>query len=97
LITRSFKASIVLWAIATLGRTVAAQPSASQQNRLKVDSFELERGSLPVSRGNYASTKGRVLEGNGVEPDVVIAPTIQALLSGCDVALDAASEWWRKK
>jgi len=46
LITRSFKASIVLWAIATLGRTVAAQPSASQQNRLKVDSFELVWSTL---------------------------------------------------
>jgi carboxyl-terminal processing protease len=42
---------------------------------------------------NYTSFKGRVLEGNGVEPDVVAAPTIAALLAGRDVALESALSW----
>jgi carboxyl-terminal processing protease len=42
---------------------------------------------------NYTSFKGRVLEGNGVEPDVVAAPTIAALLAGRDMALESALSW----
>lgn len=42
---------------------------------------------------NYTSFKGRVLEGNGVEPDVVVAPTIAALLAGHDLALESAMSW----
>jgi hypothetical protein len=47
--------------------------------------------------GNYTSTKGRVLEGNGVEPDVVVAPSIQALLAGRDLPLEAAGAWCGRK
>jgi carboxyl-terminal processing protease len=46
---------------------------------------------------NYTSMKGRVLEGNGVEPNVLVAPTIQALLAGRDLPLQAASEWCKEK
>jgi carboxyl-terminal processing protease len=61
---------------------------------LPSDIIRLPNGDrFQYPEANYASAKGRVLEGNGVEPDVVIAPTIQALLSGRDLALDAASEW----
>jgi carboxyl-terminal processing protease len=42
---------------------------------------------------NYTSAKGRVLEGNGVEPDVVVPPTIPALLAGHDLALESAMIW----
>jgi carboxyl-terminal processing protease len=42
---------------------------------------------------NYTSFKGRVLEGNGVEPDVVVRPTIAALLAGHDLALESAIAW----
>ena len=42
---------------------------------------------------NYVSAKGRVLEGNGVQPDVVVKPTTAALLQGRDLVLEAASEW----
>ncbi len=41
---------------------------------------------------NYTSSKGRVLEGNGVEPEVV-APTTEALLGGHDLALESAMRW----
>jgi carboxyl-terminal processing protease len=46
---------------------------------------------------NYSSFKGRVLEGNGVEPDVVVAPTIKALLAGHDLALESAINWIKTK
>jgi carboxyl-terminal processing protease len=46
---------------------------------------------------SYTSMKGRVLEGNGVEPNVVVAPTIQALLAGRDLPLQAASAWCKEK
>lgn len=46
---------------------------------------------------NYKSEKGRVLEGNGVEPDVVVAPTIEALLAGHDLALESATTWISSK
>jgi carboxyl-terminal processing protease len=46
---------------------------------------------------NYTSCKGRVLEGNGVEPDVVAAPTIPGLLAGHDPALEAAISWFKSK
>jgi carboxyl-terminal processing protease len=42
---------------------------------------------------NYESFRGRVLEANGVEPDVVVAPTIAALLAGHDLALESAISW----
>ncbi len=42
---------------------------------------------------NYTSSKGRVLEGNGVEPDVVVSPAIAALLAGHDLALESAMRW----
>src|SRR3982751_3953467 len=34
---------------------------------------------------NYVSAQGRVLEGNGVELDTVVTPTIPALLAGKDL------------
>ncbi len=46
---------------------------------------------------NYVSAKGRILEGNGVEPDMVVAPTIPALLAGKDLPLEAAKEWSKGK
>jgi carboxyl-terminal processing protease len=46
---------------------------------------------------NYISEGGKSLEGNGVTPDVEVAPTRQALLAGRDPARDAALEWIRKQ
>jgi len=42
---------------------------------------------------NYISMKGRVLEGNGVEPDVVVRPTLAALKQGRDLPLEHATAW----
>lgn len=42
---------------------------------------------------NYTSMKGRVLEGNGVEPDVVATPTLAALKQGRDLPLERATAW----
>jgi carboxyl-terminal processing protease len=46
---------------------------------------------------NYVSVKGRILEGNGVQPDVMIKPTIEALLANRDLPLEAASAWCKEK
>ena len=46
---------------------------------------------------NYVSAQGRVLEGNGVELDTVVAPTIPALLAGKDLPLEAAMAWSKEK
>jgi carboxyl-terminal processing protease len=42
---------------------------------------------------NYISEGGKVLEGRGVTPDTLAAPTREALLRHQDTALDAAIEW----
>ena len=48
-------------------------------------------------QANYVSVKGRVLEGNGVQPDEVVGLTIARLLAGHDEQLEKASEWSRGK
>jgi carboxyl-terminal processing protease len=45
------------------------------------------------AQASYTSEKGRVLEGNGVTPDVEVRQTQEALLSGHDLALEAAEAW----
>lgn len=52
---------------------------------------------LQYPNANYTSAKGRVLEGQGVEPDVEVKPTIQALLAGRDLVLEAAQQWSKTK
>jgi carboxyl-terminal processing protease len=42
---------------------------------------------------NYTTPNGRVLEGNGVLPDVQITPTREQLLTGVDPVLEAAVNW----
>jgi carboxyl-terminal processing protease len=55
---------------------------------------ELPNGDrFEYPEANYTSLKGRILEGNGVEPDVVVAPTIEALREGRDLPLEAAAAW----
>jgi C-terminal processing protease CtpA/Prc len=46
---------------------------------------------------NYTSVNGRILEGNGVEPDVTVVPTIEALSAGRDLPLEAARSWCLNK
>jgi carboxyl-terminal processing protease len=45
---------------------------------------------------NYVSKGGKTLEGNGVTPDVEIAPDPNALRQGRDVVLEAALQWIQK-
>jgi carboxyl-terminal processing protease len=54
-----------------------------------------DRFQYPLA--SYVSMKGKVLEGNGVEPDVKVAATIPALLEGRDLPLEAARAWSRRK
>jgi carboxyl-terminal processing protease len=42
---------------------------------------------------NYVSESGRVLEGNGVIPDVMVKLNREDLLQGVDAVLDAALKW----
>jgi carboxyl-terminal processing protease len=46
---------------------------------------------------NYISESGKTLEGNGVTPDVEIAPDPDALRNGRDVVLEAALKWIQSK
>jgi carboxyl-terminal processing protease len=43
----------------------------------------------------YTSAGGKVLEGQGVTPDVIVQQTSEALLSGHDLVIEAADEWIR--
>ncbi len=51
--------------------------------------------SFQFAISNYTSASGRVLEKNGVEPDVETPLTRAALLEGRDPALEAALRWIR--
>ncbi len=65
---------------------------------LPSDIIELPDGDrFQYPEANYVSVKGRVLEGNGVRPDVVVRPTVAALLEGRDLVLEAASDWSIRK
>ncbi len=45
------------------------------------------------AQASYTSDKGKVLEGNGVTPDVEVRQTEGALLAGHDLVLEAAENW----
>lgn len=45
------------------------------------------------AQASYTSNKGRVLEGNGVTPDVEVRQTQGALLDGHDLVIEAAENW----
>lgn len=49
------------------------------------------------AEANYASDKGRILEGVGVTPDVIVKHTRESLLSGHDAVLDSAVAWIKLK
>jgi carboxyl-terminal processing protease len=79
-------------------------------NRAKVFGMRTAGAALPSTiitlpnddrfqypEANYRSVNGRVLEGNGVEPDVGVEPTIEALSAGRDLPLQAAKSWCLKK
>ena len=67
-----------------IGRKTAGAVLASWFYRLP------DGGELQLSREDYLAPKGRRIEGNGIEPDVAVARTLEDLRRGRDPDLDAA-------
>lgn len=63
---------------------------------LPSDIVRLPNGDgFQYAQASYTSESGKVLEGNGVTPDVVVRETREALLAGRDLVVEAADEWIR--
>jgi carboxyl-terminal processing protease len=63
---------------------------------LPSDIVRLPNGDgFQYAQASYTSESGKVLEGNGVKPDVEVRQTRDALAAGRDLALEAADEWIR--
>jgi carboxyl-terminal processing protease len=61
---------------------------------LPSDIVRLPNGDgFQFAQASYTSDRGKVLEGNGVTPDVEVRQTQQALLTGHDLAIEAAEAW----
>ena len=61
---------------------------------LPSDIIRLPNGDgFQYAQASYTSDRGRVLEGNGVTPDVEVKQTQQALAMGHDLVIDAAEQW----
>ena len=63
---------------------------------LPSDIVRLPNGDgFQYAQASYTSESGKVLEGEGVTPDVVVRQTREALLAGRDLMVEAADEWIR--
>ncbi len=63
---------------------------------LPSDIIRLPNGDgFQYAQASYTSVGGKVLEGAGVTPDVVIEPTSHVTTAGRDLILEAADEWIR--
>lgn len=63
---------------------------------LPSDIIRLPNGDgFQYAQALYTSVSGKVLEGRGVTPDVVVQQTRDALSSGHDLVIEAADEWIR--
>lgn len=63
---------------------------------LPSDIIRLPNGDgFQYAQALYTSVSGKVLEGQGVTPDVLVQQTREALLSGHDLVIEAADEWIR--
>jgi carboxyl-terminal processing protease len=61
---------------------------------LPSDIIRLPNGDgFQYAQASYTSDRGKVLEGNGVTPDVEVHQTQQALLAGRDLVIEAAEAW----
>jgi carboxyl-terminal processing protease len=61
---------------------------------LPSDIIRLPNGDgFQYPQASYVSANGRVLEGNGVAPDVEIRRTVADVKAGSDPAVDAAARW----
>ena len=65
---------------------------------LPSDIIRLPNGDgFQFAQASYTSESGNVLEGAGVEPDVVVQQTRDSLLAGHDLVVEAADEWIRSR
>lgn len=63
---------------------------------LPSDIIRLPNGDgFQYAQALYTSVSGKVLEGQGVTPDVLVQQTREALSSGHDLVIEAADEWIR--
>jgi carboxyl-terminal processing protease len=63
---------------------------------LPSDIIRLPNGDgFQYAQASYTSESGKVLEGEGVAPDVEVRQTREALLAGRDLVVEAADEWIR--
>ena len=63
---------------------------------LPSDIIRLPNGDgFQYAQASYTSESGKVLEGEGVTPDVIVSQTRDALLAGRDLVVEAADEWIR--
>ena len=65
---------------------------------LPSDIIRLPNGDgFQYAQASYTSESGKVLEGQGVTPDVLVSQTREALLGGRDLVVEAADEWIRSQ
>ncbi|HEX2099984.1 MAG TPA: S41 family peptidase [Candidatus Synoicihabitans sp.] len=74
-----------------IGRPTAGVVIASQYFRLR-DGGELQLGTY-----DFRTVDGSRLEGQGVQPDIVVQRTLAAVRAGRDPDLDAAVEWLQQQ
>jgi carboxyl-terminal processing protease len=65
---------------------------------LPSDIVRLPNGDgFQFAQASYTSESGNVLEGAGVEPDMVVQQTRDSLLAGHDLVIEAADAWIHKR
>ncbi len=63
---------------------------------LPSDIIRLPNGDrFQFPEASYTSVGGKVIEGSGVTPDVIVRQTLEATQSGRDLVIEAADEWIR--
>lgn len=72
-----------------IGRPTAGAVVASRYYRLR------DGGELQLGIYDFESLSGDRLEGNGVEPDIVVERSLTDLREGIDSDMDAAMDWLR--
>jgi carboxyl-terminal processing protease len=64
---------------------------------LPSDIIRLPNGDgFQYAQASYTSESGKVLEGQGVTPDMIVLQTREALQAGRDLVVEAADEWIRQ-
>ena len=74
-------------------RVSSAIRSAGAALHLPTSSAYPAASGFQYAQASYTSESGKVLEGEGVTPDVIVRQTREALLAGRDLVVEAADEW----